>query len=86
VRLRRGPAHAPPLAAVDDEEDEDAEEDLAPSLEPPSPLEPDGVDFLSAEPEDSEPEGSEPEDSEPDEDAEDAEDAEDLAAFRLSVL
>jgi hypothetical protein len=78
VRLRRGRAHAPPLAAVDDEEDEDAEEDLAPSLEPPSPLEPDGVDFLSAEPED-----SEPEDSEPDEDAEDAED---LAAFRLSVL
>jgi hypothetical protein len=78
VRLRRGPAHAPPLAAVDDEEDEDADEDLAPSLEPAAPLEPDGVDFLSDEPEDSEPEESEPD--------EDAEDAEDLAAFRLSVL
>jgi hypothetical protein len=79
VRLRRGPAHAPPLAAVDAEEDEDAEEDLdagedlAPSLEPPSPFEPDGVDFCSDEPDDSEPD-------------EDAEDAEDLAAFRLSVL
>jgi hypothetical protein len=77
VRLRRGPAHAPPLAAVDDEEDEDDDddEDLAPSLEPPSPLEPDGVGFLSDEPEDSEPEESELD-----------EDADDLAAFRLSVL
>jgi hypothetical protein len=73
VHLRRGPAHAPPLAAVDDEEDgedEDVEEDLLPSLEPPSPLEPEGVDFFSDEPDDSEPD----------------EDVEDLAAFRLSVL
>jgi hypothetical protein len=75
VRLRRSPAHAPPLAAVDDEEDEDVGdvgddlEDLAPSVEPPSPLEP-GVDFFSDEPDDSEPD----------------EDADDLAAFRLSVL
>ena len=67
----------PPLAAVDEEEedevdDDDGEdgEDLGPSLEPPSPFEPDGVDFWSGEPEDSEPD----------------EDAEDLAAFRLSVL
>jgi hypothetical protein len=81
VRLRRGPAHAPPLAAVDDEGDEDVGDvgedlaDLAPSVEPPSPLEPEGVDFFSDEPDD-----SEPDDSEPDEDADD------LAAFRLSVL
>jgi hypothetical protein len=76
VRLCGGPGHAPPLAAVDDEEDEGgdeglgAEEDLDPSLEPPSPLGLDGVDFCSDEPEDSEPD----------------EDADDLAAFRLSVL
>jgi hypothetical protein len=72
VRLRRSPAHARPLAAVDDEEDEDVGDDLedfAPSVEPPSPLEP-GVDFFSDEPDDSEPD----------------EDADDLAAFRLSVL
>jgi hypothetical protein len=65
----------PPLAAVDDEEEDEVEEDedeedLDPSLEPRSPFELDGVDFWSDEPEDSEPD----------------EDAEDLAAFRLSVL